>query len=105
MTGIKISIWTHLNSFRVGFIEEIKQSAAEVVCMDVWISQLVGDGVEEQIASFVVQIDRQVLQNVHVSVVNDVLHRWILILRATRKEKRVTKSRLTAITEPSSHRI
>lgn len=50
--------------------------------VDVGIAQLVGDGVQEQVATLVVQVDSQVLQDVHVGVVDDVRHRRILTFRA-----------------------
>lgn len=50
--------------------------------VNVWISQLIGDCIQEQVTAFVVQIDCQVLQDVHVSVVDDVRHRRVLALGA-----------------------
>lgn len=55
-----------LNGFRVGLGEEIQQRAAEVVRVAVGVPQLVGDGVQEQIASFCVEINGQILEDVHV---------------------------------------
>ena len=40
-----------LNRFRVGFSEQIEQSTAEVVRVTVRISQLIGNGVQEQIST------------------------------------------------------
>lgn len=73
---------THLNGFGVRLVEEVQQRAAEVVGVDVGIAQLIGDGVQEQVTAFVVQVNCQVLQDVHVGVVDNVRHGWVLIFGA-----------------------
>lgn len=58
VTGAEIiSGQTHLYCLRVGLVKQIQQSAAEVVRVDVGIAQLICDGVQEQVTSFVVQVD------------------------------------------------
>lgn len=81
----EIFIITHLNRLRVCFVEKIQQSTAEIMGVNVGISQLVGDCVQEQVSAFVIQVNCQVLQNIHVSVVDDVRHRRILALCAENK--------------------
>ena len=60
-----------LNGLQVGFGEEIQQSAREIMRVRVGITQLIGDGVEEQISAFRIEIDGQVLENVHVRGMGD----------------------------------
>ena len=60
-----------LNGLQVGFGEEIQQSAREVMRVRVGITQLIGDGVEEQVSAFRIEIDGQVLENVHVRGMGD----------------------------------
>lgn len=50
------------------------------MCMAVGIAQLIGNGIQEQIPSFVIQIDDQILENVHVRTMNDGCHVWYEIL-------------------------
>jgi hypothetical protein len=38
-----------LNLFGIGLKEKVEKSAAEVVGMRIWIAQLVGDGIEQEI--------------------------------------------------------
>lgn len=54
--------------------------------VNVRVAQLIGDGVQEQIATLVVQVHRQILQNVHVGVVDDVCHCRVLALSAVKVE-------------------
>lgn len=89
--GRMINDVTHLNGFGVGFVEEVQQCTAEVVGVDVRIAQLVSDGVQEQVTPFVVQVDRQVLQDVHMRVVDDVCHGWVLIFGAGNDLQKVNK--------------
>lgn len=46
--------------------EQVEQRAAEVVRVRVRVSHLVGDRIQKQVASFGVQIDGQILEDVHV---------------------------------------
>jgi hypothetical protein len=47
-----ISSYLLLNGLCVGFCEEVEESAAEIVCVAVGKSQLVGDGIQEQITAW-----------------------------------------------------
>ena len=78
---------TYLNGFGIGFVEEIKQCTAKVMRMNVWITKLICNGIKEQIASFIVQVNSQVLQDIHVCIVNDVCDCWILILGTAKINK------------------
>lgn len=40
-----------LDCFRVGFSKEMQEGAAEVVSVTVGVAQLIGDGVQEQVAA------------------------------------------------------
>lgn len=57
---------TYLNCFGVRFDEQIEQRAAEVMRVAIWVAQLIGHCIQEQIAAFVVQVDNQILEDVHV---------------------------------------
>lgn len=70
----------YLNCFRIGFNKEIEQCTAEVMCMTIWIAQLIGDGIQKQITSLVIQIDNKILKNVHVRTMYDGGHVWYEIL-------------------------
>ena len=72
----------HLNRFGIRFIKEVQQRTAEVMRVDIRISQLICDRIEEQVTAFVVQVHCQILQNIHVCVVDDIRHRWILAFGA-----------------------
>ena len=54
-----------LDNLLTGLREEVEQHAGEVVGVVVGVAQLVGDGIEEEVAPFVVQILDEVLENVH----------------------------------------
>lgn len=47
----------YLNGLGIGLNKQIQQCAAEVVRVTVWIAQLIGNCIQKQIPSFVVQID------------------------------------------------
>lgn len=80
------SVWSYLNSFRIGFDEQIQNRAAEVVRVTVWIAQLIGDCIQEKISSLVVQIYCQILEDIHVCTVHDGRHRRTQIFRSTTEQ-------------------
>lgn len=41
-----------LNGFSVGLSKQVEKSAAEVVSVAVGVAQLIGDGVQEQVAAY-----------------------------------------------------
>lgn len=47
----------------------------------VWIAQLIGDSIQKQVTTFVIQIDDQILENVHMRAMNYGCHVWNEILR------------------------
>ena len=63
-----------LDGLGVGLGEEVEQRAGEVVRVRVGVAQLVGDAVEEVVAALRLQVDRQVLEDVHVGGVADGAH-------------------------------
>ena len=63
-----------LDGLLVGLGEEEEEGAAEVLGVGVGVPQLVGDGVEEEVAALRLQVDRQVLEDVHVGGVADGAH-------------------------------
>lgn len=82
------SVWlinSYLDCFGVGLDKQVEKSATEVVSVTVWIAQLISDCVQEQISSFVIQINCQVLENVHVRAVNDCRHVRYVIFRSEMK--------------------
>lgn len=70
----------YLNSFGISFSEQIQQRTAEIMRMTVREPQLIGDCIQEQIATLVIHVDNQVLENIHVRAMNDGRHIWLLIL-------------------------
>ena len=50
----------------VGLREQRDESTAKEVSVAVWIAELVCDGIKEEVPSLGVQIDHQVLKDVHV---------------------------------------
>lgn len=52
------------------------------MCMTVGVPQLICHRIQEQITSFVIQIDNQILEDVHVRAMNDGRHIWCQILRS-----------------------
>lgn len=63
-----------LDGLGVGLGEQIEQGAAEVVRVAVGIAQLIGDRVEKQIAALRVEVDGEILKDVHVRRVGDRRH-------------------------------
>lgn len=61
-----------LNCLRIRFGKQMEDRTAEVVCVTVGITQLIGNRIEEQIATLGVQINGQILEDVHVSAVRNV---------------------------------
>ena len=55
-----------LDRFLVGLGKQVQESAGKVLRMAVWIAQLICDTVEEKVASLRIQIDSQILKDVHV---------------------------------------
>ena len=55
-----------LDCLVIGLPKQIQQGTAEVVSVAVGVAQLVGNGSQEQIPALSVQVDRQVLKDVHV---------------------------------------
>lgn len=54
--------------------------AAEVLCVTVWISQLISDRVQEQVSSFMIQVNSKILEYVDMSAAGYVGCTWNLIL-------------------------
>ena len=50
----------------------MKYSTTEVMRMAIWISQLIRNCIQKEITSFGIQVNRKVLENVHVCAVCDV---------------------------------
>ena len=65
-----------LDGLLVGLREEVEQRAREVLRVAVWVAQLVGDAIEEQVSALGVQIHGQVLEDVHVRRVCNGAHVW-----------------------------
>lgn len=55
--------------------------------MTVWISQLVGNDIEEQVTALVVEINNQILQDVHVRTMENRGHIGNQILGAEKMNK------------------
>lgn len=49
----------------LGFSKEVEEDAGEVVCMVVGEAQLVGQGIQEQVAALCVQLHSNLLEDVH----------------------------------------
>ena len=64
----------YLNRLRICLNKQVQQHTAEIIRETVRVSQLVRDGVQEQVPSLVLQIHRQVLENVHVRTVHNGVH-------------------------------
>lgn len=56
-----------LDSFCVGLCKQVEHGAAEVVGVTVGVPQLVGDGIQEEVPAFSIQVYCQILEDVHVS--------------------------------------
>lgn len=54
-----------LDRFLVCFSEQIEQSATEVMCVAVWISKLVGNRIQEQVTTFSIEVNSQILEDIH----------------------------------------
>lgn len=76
---------THLDRLRIGLHEQVQQHTAEVVGEAVRVAQLVGDRVQEQVPALVLQVHRQVLENVHVRTVHDGVHVGRQVLGPTKE--------------------
>ena len=63
-----------LDGLLVGLGEQEEKGAGKVLGVGVGVPQLVGDGVEEEVASLRLQVHSQVLEYVHVRGVRDRLH-------------------------------
>jgi len=48
----------------LGFLEQVEQLLAELVCVRVWIAQLVDDAVQEGAAGLFVELDRNLLDQI-----------------------------------------
>lgn len=55
-----------LDRFLIGLSKQVQQSAGKVLSMAVWIAQLIRDTVEEKVTTLRIQIDGQILKDVHV---------------------------------------
>lgn len=72
-----------LNDFLVRFGKEVEQNTAKVVGMAIGVAQLVCNGAEEVVAPLGVEVDNQLLEDVHERAVRDgagTLHRLALQL-------------------------
>jgi len=63
--------------YLLGLGEEEEQDAGEVVGVGVWEAQLVGQGIEEEVAALSVQVACQALKDVHCRRV----HHWLCALQ------------------------
>ncbi len=73
-----------LNRLRISFSKKAKQNAAKVVRVAIGVAQLIGNGINEQVASFSVKVDGQTLKNIHVRRVTYRRHRRRQSLRLYR---------------------
>ena len=55
----------------VGIGKQVQEHAAKVMRMVVGIAQLVGDGVQEQVTPFGIEVERQMLEDVHARAVRN----------------------------------
>lgn len=55
-----------LDSFSVGLCKKVQHGAAKIMSVAVWVPQLIGNCIQEEIPTFGVQVHSQVLEDVHV---------------------------------------
>ncbi|RNA24402.1 hypothetical protein BpHYR1_020998 [Brachionus plicatilis] len=61
-----------LNGFGVCLGEQIEQNASKVMSVTVWIAELIGNGIDEQVAALAVQVGDQRLKYINESAVDGV---------------------------------
>ena len=55
-----------LQSFRIGFGKEIQECVAEIMRMRIRIAQMISHGIQEDVTTLCIEINGQVLKDVHV---------------------------------------
>ncbi len=65
-------ILQRLSGYLSCLVEKVQQDAGEVVCVVVGVAQLVGQSIEEEVASFCVQVTSQAHENIQRGLVHGV---------------------------------